>query len=93
MPFHSTIRGSRYTFADLGQLPAKANEEKSGDVPAGIAAASQRERVAGKRTLADVRLSEIVAQPLIDLKRDEVSRPTSRTGSESPWNILPKMLS
>ncbi len=74
MPFHSTIRGSRYTFADLGELLAKANEEKSGDALAGIAAASQRERVAAKRALADVRLGEIVAQPLIDPERDEVSR-------------------
>jgi ethanolamine ammonia-lyase large subunit len=74
MPFHSTLRGQRFTFADLRELLAKANEEKSGDALAGIAAASQRERMAAKRALADVRLSEIVDQGVIDPDSDEVSR-------------------
>ena len=74
MSYHSTIRGQRFTFANLGELLAKANEEKSGDALAGIAAASQRERVAAKWALADVRLSEIVNQPVIDPDVDEVSR-------------------
>jgi len=33
MAYHSTIRGQRFNFADLRQLLAKANEEKSGDAP------------------------------------------------------------
>src|SRR5580765_2512018 len=74
MPFHSTIRGERFTFGDLRELLAKANEEKSGDILAGIAAESQRERVAAKRALADVPLSEIAEKPLIEPERDEVSR-------------------
>jgi ethanolamine ammonia-lyase large subunit len=74
MPYHSTIGGQRINFADLRELLAKANEEKSGDALAGIAATSQRERVAAKRALADVPLSEMVAQPLVDPDRDEVSR-------------------
>jgi len=53
---------------------AKANEEKSGDRLAGIAARSERERVAAKRQLADLPLAEIVAQPLIDPDADEVGR-------------------
>src|SRR6185369_8827073 len=51
-----------------------ANEEKSGDQLAGVAATSERERVAAKCVLADIRLSDIVAQPLIDPDEDEVSR-------------------
>ena len=74
MPFHSTAGGQRFTFADLRELLAKANEEKSGDSLAEVAAASQRERVAAKWALADVRLSEIVDQPLIDPDADEVTR-------------------
>ena len=74
MAYHSTIRHERFTFADLRQLLAKANEEKSGDMLAGIGAQTQRERVAAKRALADVTLGEIVANPLIDPGRDEVSR-------------------
>ena len=56
----------RFVFSDLRELFAKANEEKSGDQLAGIAARSERERVAAKRQLADLTLAEIVAQPLID---------------------------
>src|SRR3954468_16508824 len=74
MPYHSTLRDERFTFADLREVFAKANEEKSGDRLAGIAAGSETERVAAKRVLADVRLSEIVDQPLIDPDGDDVSR-------------------
>ena len=41
---------------------------------AGLAARSERERVAAKRKLADLSLEEIVRQPLIDPSDDEVSR-------------------
>ena len=56
----------RFVFADLRELFAKANEEKSGDHLAGIAARSERERVAAKRELADLPLAEIVKRPLIE---------------------------
>ena len=64
----------RFVFSDLREVFAKANEEKSGDQLAGIAARSERERVAAKRRLADLTLIEIVAQPLIDPSNDEVTR-------------------
>ncbi len=64
----------QFVFQDLRDLLAKANEEKSGDQLAGIAARSERERVAAKRKLADLSLEEIVRQPLIDPAQDEVSR-------------------
>ena len=63
-----------FVFADLRELFAKANEEKSGDQLAGIAARSERERVAAKRRLADLSLEEILRQPLIDPDDDDVSR-------------------
>jgi len=63
----------RFSFSDLREVFAKANEEKSGDQLAGIAARSERERVAAKRKLADLTLSEIVQQPLIDPADDDVS--------------------
>jgi ethanolamine ammonia-lyase large subunit len=40
---------------------------------AGIAAGSERERIAAKRKLADLSLDEIVRQPLIDPDDDDVS--------------------
>src|SRR5580692_1215707 len=64
----------RFGFSDLRELFAKANEVKSGDQLAGIAAASERERVAAKRQLADLSLGEIVRYPLIDPDQDDVSR-------------------
>jgi ethanolamine ammonia-lyase large subunit len=64
----------QFVFRDLRDLLAKANEEKSGDQLAGIAARSERERVAAKRKLADLSLGEIVREPLIDPSHDEVSR-------------------
>src|SRR6059058_1521949 len=74
MPYHATVRSERFTFADLRELFAKASEEKSGDALAGLAAATERERVAAKLALADVPLAEIVANPVIDPDGDEVSR-------------------
>ena len=64
----------RFVFSGLRELFAKANEQKSGDELAGIAARSERERVAAKRELADVPLSQIVQQPMIDPDSDEVSK-------------------
>src|SRR5438128_7973643 len=76
MPYQTTIRGERFYFADLREVFARANEEKSGDALAGLAARSERERVAAKAVLADVRLGDIVDNPLLDPDRDEVSRLT-----------------
>ena len=64
----------RFDFSDLRELFAKANEEKSGDQLAGIAARSERERVAAKRKLADLTLQEIVRRPLIGPSEDDVTR-------------------
>ena len=65
---------SSFHFSDLKELFAKANEQKSGDQLAGIAASSERERVAAKKQLADLPLTEILNRPLIDPDHDEVSR-------------------
>ncbi|HLJ95906.1 MAG TPA: ethanolamine ammonia-lyase subunit EutB [Gemmataceae bacterium] len=74
MPYQTTIRGERFQFADLRDVFARANEEKSGDCLAGLAARTERERVAAKLVLADIPLGEIVRQPLIDPDQDDVSR-------------------
>src|SRR5262245_24829499 len=74
MPFTHTVRGERFTFADLRELLAKANEQKAGDELAGIAAATERERCAAKFALADVPLHLIVETPVISPDADDVSR-------------------
>src|SRR5215467_2339037 len=78
-------------FADLRTLFAKANEEKSGDQLAGIAAQSEQERVAAKRTLADVTLEHIVANPLVDPEKDDVSRLILQTHDRENFAVIKSM--
>jgi ethanolamine ammonia-lyase large subunit len=61
-----TLRGETFAFADLRDLMARANEPKAGDRLAGIAASSERERVAAKMALAEVPLHAFLDEPLIE---------------------------
>lgn len=81
----------RFAFRDLRELFAKANEEKSGDQLAGLAARSERERVAAKCRLADLSLAEIVQQPLIDPSEDDVSRLILQTFDEEAFQPVRSM--
>lgn len=81
----------RFSFSDLRELFAKANEEKSGDQLAGVAARSERERVAAKQKLADLSLAEIVQQPLIDPADDEVTRLIVETFDEQAFQPIKSM--
>lgn len=69
-----SLLGESYRFHDLKELFAKANEEKSGDQLAGIAAAHARERMAAKLVLAELTLADIRSHPLLPPETDEVSR-------------------
>src|SRR5271163_2894816 len=77
-----------FAFSDLRDLFAKANEEKSGDRLAGLAAESESERVAAKRKLADITLAEIVHQPLIDPSEDDVTRLILETFNEESFRSI-----
>ena len=78
VPAHGQLQQSSCSkipeMPDLRTLFAHANEEKSGDQLAGIAALTEKERVAAKARLADLPLAEILANPLIDPDQDDVSR-------------------
>ncbi|NDH05367.1 hypothetical protein EBX93_05505, partial [bacterium] len=74
MAYNHLIRGERFNFPDLGDLLAKANEPKSGDLLAGIAAKNERERIAAKMALADLPLKEFLSLPVIDPDSDDVSK-------------------
>lgn len=69
-----TLSGKRYTFRTVKEVMAKANEEKSGDLLAGIAAASMQERVAAKVVLSQLTLDDIYNHPGVDYDKDEVTR-------------------
>jgi len=81
----------QFSFPDLRELFAKANEEKSGDQLAGLAARSEQERVAAKRQLADLPLAQIVQQPLIDPDEDDVSRLIAETFDEAAFRSIKSM--
>ena len=74
MPFAHTIDGIGYTFADLKDLLARATPHRSGDVLAGIAAASARERVAAQFALADLPLAHFLEEQVVPYETDEVTR-------------------
>jgi len=74
MPLATTISGQRFQFGSLKEVLAKAGEEKSGDRLAGIAAQSQRERVAAKGVLAEVSLQRLHEEPVIASDDDEVTK-------------------
>ena len=69
-----TLGSMVYRFRDLKDLLAKATPLRSGDVLAGVAAASAQERVAAQMALADLPLSVFLNDALVPYERDEVTR-------------------
>lgn len=74
MILKTKLFGHTYEFKSLREVMAKANEEKSGDRLAGIAAESAEERVAAKVVLSHVTLNELRNTPAVDYDKDEVTR-------------------
>ncbi|MET3444869.1 ethanolamine ammonia-lyase subunit EutB [Ralstonia sp. 1138] len=74
MHFAHTIGAQRHVFNDLKTLLAKASPARSGDYLAGLAAASEGERMAARMALADVPLSVFLNEALVPYEDDEVTR-------------------
>jgi len=74
MRLKTVLSGVTYEFGDLNEVMAKANEEKSGDRLARLAAATVTEMVAAKEVLADVTLADLRNNPAIAYEKDEVTR-------------------
>jgi ethanolamine ammonia-lyase large subunit len=74
MGFVSTIGNTRYSFDNLRELLAKASPLRSGDVLAGLAAASAEERVAAQYALADLPLTVFLSETVVAYEEDEVTR-------------------
>ncbi|MCC7598369.1 ethanolamine ammonia-lyase subunit EutB [Janthinobacterium sp. FW305-129] len=72
--FSHTIDSHVYQFASLKELLAKASPLRSGDVLAGVAASSARERVAAQLALAEVPLLTFLNEALVPYEDDEVTR-------------------
>ena len=74
MKLSTTLAGRHFTFRDVKDVLAKANEEKSGDILAGVAAASDLERVAAKAVLSDLLVRDLRENPVVPYEDDEVTR-------------------
>ncbi len=74
MPYAAAVAGTRYAFADLKTLLAKATPKRSGDLLAGIAAAAATERVAAQLALADLPLAHFLDEAVIPYEDDEITR-------------------
>ena len=74
MILKTKLFGHTYEFKSLREVMAKANEEKSGDKLAGIAAEDAQERVAAKVVLSHITLNEIRNNPAVPYEEDEVTR-------------------
>ncbi|MEG6521017.1 ethanolamine ammonia-lyase subunit EutB [Desulfotomaculum sp. 1211_IL3151] len=74
MKRRTKIFGQVFSFQTVREVLAKASEEKSGDILAGIAATSAAERVAAKVVLSELTLEDIYNNPSVSYEEDEVTR-------------------
>ena len=74
MKLQTTLAGKTFSFSTIKEVLAKANEEKSGDILAGIAAQSDLERIAAKAVLSDLLVSDLRENPVVPYEEDEVTR-------------------
>ena len=74
MRLSTVLAGKSFAFRSVKEVLAKANEEKSGDTLAGIAANSDLERVAAKEVLSHMLVSDLRENPVVPYEDDEVTR-------------------
>ncbi len=74
MNLAARVHGESFSFRSLKEVLGRANELRSGDRQAGLAARSMREMAAAKRVLADTTLHELLEQPSVPYEADEVTR-------------------
>ncbi len=74
MLLRTKLHGKTYEFPDMRLLMGKANEEKSGDQLAGVAAETTAERIAARLVLAEVPLWVLYENPAVPYEQDEVTR-------------------
>jgi ethanolamine ammonia-lyase large subunit len=72
--YHSDFHGERHRFSDLKDVLAKASPRRSGDELAGLAAATDAQRVAARSVLADLPLATFLNEPVVPYETDEVTR-------------------
>lgn len=88
MRLKTVISGKTYQFKDVKDVLAKANEEKSGDILAGIAASSGTERIAAKEVLSNLLVSDLRENPVVPYEQDDVTRIIQDAVSEPIYNKI-----
>ncbi len=88
MILKTTLLGKTYEFSGVKQVLAKANEEKTGDKLAGLAAQSAQERVAAKVVLSALTLHDLRESPAVPYEQDEVTRIIQDDVNESAYRRI-----
>ncbi|MCE5334247.1 MAG: ethanolamine ammonia-lyase subunit EutB [Desulfobacteraceae bacterium] len=88
MLFRTRLHGKLYEFPDIRVLMGKANEEKSGDRLAGLAAQTATERIAARFVLAEVPLWLLRENPAVPYESDEVTRVIQDAVNETVYNEI-----
>ncbi len=74
MSYRVLLSGQHFVFDSVKEVLAKANEEKSGDILAGVAARSDMERIAAKEALSNMLLRDLRENPVVPYEQDDVTR-------------------
>lgn len=74
MILQTKLANNLYSFNSVKDVMAKANEVKSGDELAGVAAKDATERVAAKVVLSQLTINDIYNNPVVPYEEDEVTR-------------------
>jgi len=88
LKLRALLRGKTYQFESLREVMAKANEEKSGDRLAGVAASDALERVAAKLVLSEVPLAAFLEYPAVPYEEDSVTRLILDNLSQPIWQSM-----
>lgn len=88
MGYKTLLGGQIFRFDSVKEVLAKANEEKSGDVLAGVAARSDLERVAAKEVLSNMTLKELRENPVVPYEEDDVTRLNQDSINEYQYNKI-----
>lgn len=74
MKLHCKLYGKHYSFKSVKEVLGKANELKSGDALAGLAAADAEERIAAKLVLSGLTVKDFYENPSVPYEDDAVTR-------------------
>ena len=88
MNLTTILAGKTFSFSTVKEVLAKANEQRSGDTLAGIAAESDLERIAAKAVLSNLLVSDLRENPVVPYEEDEVTRLNQDSIDQGVYNEI-----